>query len=264
VTRAQLAAIYVRLARKEIGVREVGNNGGKRVLEYQASDTLKGGYYPWCASFTAFEKRETTRETGIAIPWSYSASCDVIWADAKARGLIVPRPTPGCDFLVRAKLKNGNYSNSDAIHTGIVATVSGNSFTTIEGNSNSDGSREGNAVVSNSRPLSSRYVFIDWTLGVNLSEEEAPLPWKVLVAGKTLDAVNVANTNFVSVREFGDALNKQVIWDSEDLVAILNGIEVPSQARFIDGRAYYPVRVLADVVNLAITVNQEKRMIRVD
>jgi hypothetical protein len=50
----------------------------------------------------------------------------------------------------------GRYS-----HTGFVRAVVGQTFTTIEGNSNDEGSREGYEVCSNVRPLTpKKYVFV--------------------------------------------------------------------------------------------------------
>ena len=158
-TKNQLIETFVGVLHGEIGVRESGDNSGARVREYQAATTLGGSHFPWCAALLCFALKQTEKKHSIDIPWTYSASCDVLWADGKARGILRPTPQRGDIGLVRAK-RGGGYSSADAIHTFAVSKVVGSHVETIEGNSNNDGGREGIGVFAHSRPVSERLVWV--------------------------------------------------------------------------------------------------------
>lgn len=118
-------------------VREATNhNDGPWVEAIQrVTGNVRGD--PWCASFVtfvldiAYAGRNPLRRT---------ASCDLLLADAKAKGWLVETPAPGDVFLVLR-------TPTDAVHAGFVRAVGRASVATIEGNSNNDGSREGWGVV---------------------------------------------------------------------------------------------------------------------
>lgn len=138
-------------------VREEGGaNRGERVQLYQRSVGLSPGS-PWCAAFVGWIVREAAGE-GKTPPWATgSAVTNFFNAQAKLRG---------SEFLAypneRAKVRAGwiwvrAASPADAVaarakrwtrgHTGIVTApeVAGG-FSTIEGNTNRAGSRDGDGV----------------------------------------------------------------------------------------------------------------------
>lgn len=255
-TKEQIIKTTLDIARGELGVKEVGNNSGARVRQYQASTTLGGSFWPWCAAFDSWTLKEAAEKLGIEIEWSNSASCDVIWADGKARGLIRATPQKGDIFLVRAKIAGG-YSKSDAIHTGFVEDVEGLKFTTIEGNTNNDGGREGVAVMRHNRDVSNRYVFVRWVDAVKLGE---PVPeWKVEAkhGGKTvlLPSFNLNGTNFVKAKALGDLLGYPVEWNADDGEVLWNGQPIPQQPRLVGGASYFPVRLMAELAKMALSVS---------
>lgn len=89
-------------------------------------------------------------------------------------------------------------------------------------------------------------------------------PWQVLVGGQVLQGLHEGGTNFVSARLFGEALGKQVAWiPAVKSVAFESQLLRPCE-KMVNGLAYYPIRELADAVGLGVTVNYEKRMVRVD
>ena len=92
---------------------------------------------PWCASFVTFVLDIAYTGTN---PLRRTASCDLLLADAKAKGWLTEKPEPGDVFLVMR-------APDDAVHTGFVRAVGRSSVATVEGNSNDDGSREGWGVV---------------------------------------------------------------------------------------------------------------------
>jgi len=120
---------------REIG----GENCGPWVRLYM--NGAEGVDFPWCAGFACFVLKQASAET---LPFVPSVSCDEIGIHAKDRGLF-REGGPGFDtwtlktgslFLVRRP--QGGWH-----HTGIVVGIANGAITTIEGNTNDNGSREG-------------------------------------------------------------------------------------------------------------------------
>lgn len=142
-------------ARQFLFVRESAEhkNAGRWVEAIQrVGGTVKG--QPWCCAFVSFV-------LGIwydgVPPLAYTASCDVMLEEAKARHMVVGVPKSGDLFFV---MKSAN----DATHVGFVAEVRAHEFSTIEGNGNPDGGREGFGVFArdgtHARALNGPYVFV--------------------------------------------------------------------------------------------------------
>ena len=136
-------------------VREVpeASNGGRWVEAIQRiGGTTKGN--PWCAAFVSAVLGLTFAGKN---PLPFTASCDVLLETARAKKWLRDTPTPGCVFL---RLK----SDHDADHTGFVTeTAEPHHWTSIEGNANAGGGREGVGVFELVRPKGKeRYVFIDY------------------------------------------------------------------------------------------------------
>ena len=125
---------------REIG----GQNKGPWVRLYMKGN--EGNAYPWCAGFVSFigHQAATAFDANLEVPYTYS--CDVIAVEAKHRGRFVSERKlkrkkksdmrPGSIFLNRR-------SSTDWVHTGIVLRFDDETFETIEGNTNDEGSREG-------------------------------------------------------------------------------------------------------------------------
>lgn len=121
--------------------REVGGeNCGPWVRLYM--NGAEGADFPWCAGFACFVLNQAS--AGRPLPFVASISCDELGIHAKDRGLFrqggpgfdTSQIKPGSLFLVRRP--QGGWH-----HTGIVVGVSPGAVTTIEGNTNDSGSREG-------------------------------------------------------------------------------------------------------------------------
>lgn len=131
-------------ARSQIGVKEIGHNAGKQVNEYQVTTGNVSGA-AWCMSFVywCFQKAAKDQKTlnplirtgGVLDQWNripkqYKKSV----------------PSVGSIFIMST---GGGFG-----HTGIITQVNNNgTFTAIEGNSNSNGSREGVEVCQNTRKI---------------------------------------------------------------------------------------------------------------
>ena len=143
---------------ENLGVEEIprGSNWGKYVKQYLASVGIK---YPaaWCAAFVYFRIKKAAKELDIETKFIRTASCQAIYQWAKKYGYILDKPWDGCVFL------QWNKELHRYAHTGFVKSYDSNTntFISIEGNSNSDGSREGYCVCSNTRKVTpGKYVFV--------------------------------------------------------------------------------------------------------
>lgn len=130
---------------REIG----GQNCGPWVRLYTGGKD--GPDWAWCAGFVTFLLRQAADTLDIRMPIAGSVSCDVLAMQAKQAGLFVhgakrlDAPLPeGSIFLNRR-------TATDWTHTGIVTQWGAESFQTIEGNTNDEGSREGYEVCARSR-----------------------------------------------------------------------------------------------------------------
>lgn len=149
-----VAKIIVAAAHLLLPVREAGNNRGRFV---EAIIRFAGGVpgEPWCASFVYYVGRKML---GEAWPLPKTRSCDILLEHARKAQVLRDDPQVGRLFLV---MKNDH----DATHVGFVSELlPGGRFTTVEGNSNDRGVRDGDGVVSNVRDPSgpTRYQFVDW------------------------------------------------------------------------------------------------------
>jgi hypothetical protein len=130
--------------------REVGgNNMGPWVRVYMGGN--EGQRWPWCAGFACFCLGQAAQSLGAAMPITPSYSCTQLAERAKTAGLFIEGSaaspqglTPGCFFLLRGTSEPWH-------HVGIVQAIAPGAFTTVEGNSNENGSADGYEVCSNVR-----------------------------------------------------------------------------------------------------------------
>lgn len=120
----------------EIGVRETSRNSGPRVDEYLSSVGLGPGY-AWCAAFVHWCAAQA-RPAGGDNPCPRTAGALKLWDMVPPRCIDVS-PESGRVFV----LDHGHGLG----HVGIVEEVVGDgTIVTVEGNTNGEGSREGDRV----------------------------------------------------------------------------------------------------------------------
>lgn len=131
-----------------------GQNRGPWVRMYMRGHD--GVAWPWCAGFVSFAMHQAAQSMELPAPIPGSFSCDVLAGQAKAAGLFVGEDAarhrqipPGSIFLNRR-------TDTDWTHTGIVVEANELTFTTIEGNTNDEGSREGYEVCMRTRAYADR------------------------------------------------------------------------------------------------------------
>ena len=110
-----------------------------------------GTEWYWCGGFVCFVLHQACESLKVAMPIPGSFSCDELAAQARAAGLFlseVDAPLegvpPGCLFLVRR-------TQSDWTHVGIVVEADETAISTIEGNTNDEGHRDGYEVCTRTR-----------------------------------------------------------------------------------------------------------------
>ncbi|MBV6479354.1 MAG: hypothetical protein HGGPFJEG_02125 [Ignavibacteria bacterium] len=152
---SDLLGKVVSIAKSQIGVMEnpVGSNSGPEVNQYLKSVGLGPGYF-WCMAFVYWCFQEASKKLGVSNPSYKTAGVLMHWNNTSGRRITsadaVNNPSkvkPGQIFIM-------SYGGG-AGHTGIVESVSGGFITTIEGNTNEAGSRNGIGVFRRQRKINS-------------------------------------------------------------------------------------------------------------
>jgi hypothetical protein len=139
----------IEFAVSQVGIMEVppGSNRGPEVDQYLRSVGLNpaAGSFPWCAAFVYFCFQQAATQLGVANPaikdpgvldcWNKAGHMPVHRIAASEAITTPSLVKPGMVFLLKTGASTG--------HMGLVEKVQGNRLTTIEGNTNVGGSREG-------------------------------------------------------------------------------------------------------------------------
>lgn len=164
-------ALQVCRAEEAAQVREVRPpmNRGPRVDEYQIRTGLPlrpgADGFAWCACFLYFCFDEAARKLGRRNPVIKTAGCQDHWNRAGQAGIerLTGTRATAKPELVRPGMIFIMAFSQGAGHTGIVESVQGGFITTIEGNSNNQGSRDGFGVFRLTRKINTiNRGFIDY------------------------------------------------------------------------------------------------------
>ena len=118
------------------------------MAEYLAAVGLDAtkGHYAWCAAFVCWVYREAAKALDVENPLPKTAGALALWNGAAGRKQLVrvtAAEAKADASLVRAGQVFVLSTGGGLGHVGLVQSVSGGVLTTIEGNSNDGGSREG-------------------------------------------------------------------------------------------------------------------------
>lgn len=143
-------ASAILIARSQIGYRE-GRTGARYNNDQKYSDQLPGFAWsdkqPWCATFVQW----LYWQTGVSVPsGARSASCANSCAAYKKAGRFTEYPVVGAQIF---------FGPRGGTHTGIVERYDGTYVYTIEGNTNTNGSPEGNGIYRKRRVRRDVYVY---------------------------------------------------------------------------------------------------------
>jgi hypothetical protein len=145
-----LADEIIRQAGSQLGVTEAtGHNDGPAVESYLRSVGLGKGY-AWCMAFVYWCAKNAAVKLNLQNPLKQTAGVMDEWHSG--RGAHISAPLQGCIFIMDFGGGIG--------HTGIVTGVFGDVLHTIEGNTNSNGSREGTSVLRKVRNTKNMIGFI--------------------------------------------------------------------------------------------------------
>lgn len=164
ISDLNLRLATLKIALGKLGTHEVGgDNHGPDVEIFQKAAGIGIGD-PWCMAF---------------VNWSAQTAAGLLHVISPLESIPLQGLVQSCydyskdhDWLLPAsQVKSGDIfmeyfpGKKRYAHTGFVYQLNstGNWFSTIEGNSNDVGSREGYEVCSNRRPVSSLYAFARWT-----------------------------------------------------------------------------------------------------
>lgn len=143
-----IADVALQVITSQLGQNEVphGSNSGPMVNEYLKSVGLAPGY-AWCQSLVYWSYNQASSKLGIPNPVIRTAGVMDCWARTAA-----DRKINAADAIANPSLIKPGYQmildhGKGTGHTGLVESVNGLSMVTIEGNSNTDGSRDGEMVV---------------------------------------------------------------------------------------------------------------------
>lgn len=158
------ALVALAFAEDLIGVTEYPNNDGPAVrLILRAANIDIAA--PWCAAFVnaAAEYAQMVKNVPSpleSVPLQGFVHSYVV--HGRENGWIYrDRPYPGAIFCLWSSTKQ-RYA-----HMGLVGHyIGGGAITTVEGNSNTDGSFDGRSVVVRTRTLGQKDVILDWTVGI--------------------------------------------------------------------------------------------------
>ena len=141
-----LAKAHLALHPREFG----GDNCGPWVRMYM--NGIDGKQQKWCAGFVSFILHQAAYVSSQAMPIKGSVSCDELAHQARQTHRFISGNTHqgnlGDTFIFLVKSPT---STDDWIHTGIGFGLQGEVFTTIEGNTNDEGSANGYEVCSRKR-----------------------------------------------------------------------------------------------------------------
>ena len=153
------------IARREVGVKEVGRNTGKRVREYQAATNLEGTGWPWCAAFVCWCVRVWGKDQEVLAALKMTPAQFDKWRPrtAAAFGLEDWARKKGLEVLDaddKPNLRTGDILTFDTSHTGLVADDARGVIMTIEGNTGATGGRDGDGVWDKNRNFKESRRFI--------------------------------------------------------------------------------------------------------
>jgi len=145
----------MRIASSQVGIRErSGNNDGDAVEQYLHVTGLNKGY-AWCAAFVAWVHVHANVTTPLSAYCPDWFNRNVVFRQNQK----TPEP-----FVSKPGQVFGLYFESKhrVAHVGLITGETRFNYTTIEGNTNEAGSREGDGVYRKIRSKKSIYIISDY------------------------------------------------------------------------------------------------------
>lgn len=145
----QFSKALIARAETYIGIKETKPNSSKLVDSFLSTVGLNPGY-AWCAAFVHHDAKLTCKAMNVSTKLQKSASARMTFRLSKNLGIRASQDVAGQEGQIICFQK----PNSMYGHIGIVTKrLQGNFVETIEGNTNSAGSRDGDGVYRKVRPI---------------------------------------------------------------------------------------------------------------
>jgi hypothetical protein len=252
--------IFINIARKYVGTTEQpeGSNRGPLIDEWNRQVGVPVGSF-WCASFVSEVAKQWSHEVGDYFPLPLSASCDHWLSSAKQHNLLSDTPGRASIGLV-INPKN----SSDATHIFIVEGFKDGVWSSIEGNSNSGGSRNGTSVARRANCMAgrSRLKFIEWYEG-----DDPEIPWHLSLnvggAKKAVQLHTISNSTYLPVRSTLKELGLDTSLLKYDGQPTYNGIKL-KDVLVLNGSTHMKVRTFCELFGLPFTIDKATKVITVN
>jgi hypothetical protein len=155
----KLSQAIVRIAKQHLSQHPIevgGDNSGPWVRVYVGGN--QGAGWRWCAGFITFVMKQACMQLGQPMPIPGSYSCDSLAYQAKeadlfVKGVQIENGSVSWAGLGSAQIFLVRRTSSDWVHTGFSYEGVNTVFTTIEGNTNEDGSANGFEVAKRTRSV---------------------------------------------------------------------------------------------------------------
>jgi len=155
----KLSDAILRVAKQHLAQHPVeagGQNRGPWVRVYMSGE--EGPTWLWCAGFVTFVMKQACQQLDRPMPIEGSISCDTLAHQAKAAGLFVKGSQLGNGSVTWAELGTAQVfllrrTSTDWTHTGFSFEGSETVFSTVEGNTDRDGSSNGFEVAKRTRSI---------------------------------------------------------------------------------------------------------------
>lgn len=157
-TRAQCVWLVIRLGYMTLGGYELGVNEGPLVrLYHRITGTSAGG--AWCAARQMFPLF-LLGDAGRLLEFALRAYCPDLATEAESLGILGATPEVGSLILFWERVPG---EGERFAHVGIVVAVNADgTVDTLEGNTNTDGSRDGWQECKKHRPVHPQTRFVHW------------------------------------------------------------------------------------------------------
>ena len=144
-----LAEYIAKIAKSQIGVRETSPNSGRDIAEYQRATWLPVGAWPWCAAFVCWVIKQAIKDRSVTFPRPETAGAWDFenWCKSIDNSAILHKPATSVKTgdIVIYRFSHVGIAVGDMDKDGMVSVV--------EGNTNGDGSREGDGVYLKQRSI---------------------------------------------------------------------------------------------------------------
>ena len=145
LTVQDIQRAIIETARLYVGIKEQGHNKGKIIEEFQKAVDGRAMGEPYCLGFVQYVVNEVCRQFGLTNPLYQTEHCQTLF-NGTLQNYKTTSANCGHIFIMKSH-------NSNSGHAGFCVNAGNTYFATIEGNTNPDGSREGDGVYEKIRHM---------------------------------------------------------------------------------------------------------------